>query len=136
VGIVNSGNAGYVGYYASTGTTISSGQGATVYAGDFAANSDGRLKNISGTIEDPMVKIMALRGVRYTWNQSAKQLGLNSTQQQIGVVAQDIEQVLPELVKYKDGYRLVSYDRLVPLLLEAIKHLNEKVERLEKSEKH
>jgi len=136
VGIVNSGNAGYVAYYATTGTTLSSGQGATVYAADFAANSDERLKDITGTIEDPMVKVMALRGVRYTWNDYAQKMGFSNEQAQIGVVAQDVEQVLPELIKYKDGYRLVSYDRLVPLLLEAVKHLNEKVERLEDSEKH
>jgi hypothetical protein len=111
---------------------VSSGAGATVYAGDFAANSDGRLKNITGTIENPMVKLMALRGVRYTWNTDAAKFGFSQNEAQIGVVAQDIEAVLPEAVKYKDGYRLVSYDRLVPLLVEAIKTLNEKIEKLEK----
>jgi hypothetical protein len=111
---------------------VSSGAGATVYAGDFAANSDGGLKNISGTIENPMVKVMALRGVRYTWNDEASKFGFNKDESQIGVVAQDVEAVLPEAVKYRDGYRLVSYDRLVPLLVEAIKTLNEKIEKLEK----
>jgi len=129
VGIVNSGNATYVAYYASGGTTLSSGEGQTVYAGDFATTSDMALKNIECNIENSLEKIMSMRGVRYTWNDTAAQLGFNSNEKQIGVVADDIEKILPELVKYNDrGYKLVSYDRLVPVLIEAIKELYKKLE--------
>jgi hypothetical protein len=131
-GIVNSGNAGYAGYYASTGTTISSGQGATVYAGDFAANSDLRLKNITGDIQGATLRVNALRGVEYTWNQTASdKLGLPAHVPQVGLIAQDVLGVLPEAVKQDDGFYLVSYDKVVPLLVEAIKELNERIKELE-----
>lgn len=103
-----------------------------MYAGDFAANSDARLKNIGPTIQNPINKVMALRGVHYTWNAEGRKIGLESTQPQIGVLAQDVEALFPELVSEKDGFKLVSYDRLVPVLIEAFKALNEKVENLEK----
>jgi hypothetical protein len=131
-GIVNTGNAGYAGYYAATGTTISSGQGATVYAGDFAANSDLRLKDVSGKIEDAMARVTNLEGVKYTWNQTASdRLGLPVHVPQVGLIAQDVLEVLPEAVKQDDGFYLVSYDKVVPLLVEAIKELNERIKELE-----
>jgi hypothetical protein len=130
VGIVNSGNATYVAFYATGGTTLSSGQGQTVYAGDFATASDIALKNVEGNIEDSLSKILSLRGIRYTWNDAAQNMGFAKNQKQIGVVADDIEKILPELIKYdNDGYKLVSYDRLVPVLIEAIKELYNKIEK-------
>ena len=130
VGIVNSGNATYVAYYASAGTTLSSGEGQTVYAGDFATPSDVALKNIEGTVDNSLDKILSLRGIRYTWNEAAQNMGFDKNQKQIGVVADDVEKILPELIKYNnDGYKLVSYDRLVPVLIEAIKELYNKIEK-------
>jgi hypothetical protein len=126
---VNSGGAGFCAYYASSGTVLSSASGATVTAGDFVATSDGTLKNIQGTIQNPLDKVLQLRGVHYTWNDTAKRIGMND-RKQIGVVAQDIEQLFPELIAITpDGYKAVSYDRLVPLLIEAIKELTNKVNK-------
>ena len=51
----------------------------------------------------------------------------------VGVMAQEIEQVLPEVVTVKfNGWKGVKYEKIVPLLIEAIKELSDKVEMLEK----
>jgi hypothetical protein len=103
-----------------------------VYAGDFAANSDLRLKNISGELEGAMGRVNCLKGVKYTWNALASEkLGLPKDAPQVGLIAQDVIEVLPEAVKQDDGYLLVSYDKVVPLLVEAIKELNARIKELE-----
>jgi len=103
-----------------------------VYAGDFAANSDLRLKNITGDIQGATLRVNALRGVEYTWNQTASdRLGLPAHVPQVGLIAQDVLEVLPEAVKQDDGFYWVSYDKGVPLLVEAIKELNARIKELE-----
>jgi len=55
------------------------------------------------------------------------------TNQQIGVIAQDVEKVIPEAVNVDhNGFKSVSYDRIIPLLIESIKELKARVEELEK----
>jgi len=83
---------------------------------------------------------MALRGVNYTANDLAESFGFTNKERQVGVLAGDVEAVLPEAVKpapfdtmlfensiiSKSGqnYKTVQYEKLVPLLIEAIKELN------------
>jgi len=99
-----------------------------VYAADFVATSDGILKNVEGTIENSLEKILQIRGVRYTWNELGHSAGMRGDTSQIGVLAEDVEQLFPELVGMTpDGYKAVRYDRLIPVLIEAIKELNAKV---------
>ena len=55
-------------------------------------------------------------------------LGALDSGEDVGVIAQEIESVLPQIVKTRDnGYKAVQYEKLVPLLIEAIKDLNNKL---------
>ena len=107
--------------------------------------SDERLKEDIVEIQDALEKVMALRGVTYKPNSIAESLGYKK-QNEVGVIAQDVEKVLPEAVKpapfdimlfenteiSKSGqnYKTVQYEKLVPLLIEAIKELNKEVQQL------
>jgi Chaperone of endosialidase len=106
--------------------------------------SDKRLKKDIELIADPLSKVLSLRGVTYTQNQLAEQYGYNNYESQVGVIAQDVQAVLPEAVKLapfdtdEDGtsksgenYMTVQYEKIVPLLIEAIKELTAKVAVLE-----
>jgi len=62
-------------------------------------------------------------------------LGYNTTKPEVGVSAQDVEKVLPEIINpapIDEQYMTLDYGRLVPLLIEAVKELNDKVIMLEK----
>jgi hypothetical protein len=107
--------------------------------------SDERLKEDIEEIGGALQKVMSLRGVTYKPNSIAESLGYKK-QSEVGVIAQDVEKVLPEAVKpapfdimlfegaeiSKSGenYKTVQYEKLVPLLIEAIKELNREVEQL------
>jgi hypothetical protein len=106
--------------------------------------SDKRLKKDIELIANPLSKVLSLRGVTYTQNQLAEQYGYNNYELQVGVIAQDVQAVLPEAVKLapfdtdEDGtsksgenYMTVQYEKIVPLLIEAIKELTAKVAVLE-----
>ena len=107
--------------------------------------SDERLKEDIVEIQDALEKVMALRGVTYKPNSIAESLGYKK-QNEVGVIAQDVEKVLPEAVKPApfdimlfenteisrsgENYKTVQYEKLVPLLIEAIKELNKEVQQL------
>ena len=96
--------------------------------------SDARLKDFKGTIPNALDKVQALNGYYFTENAKAKELGYNNDKLQVGVSAQEVEAVLPEVVTeapISAEYKTVYYDKLVPLLIEAIKELSDKVKVLE-----
>lgn len=136
-GLTGSGSSTYLAKW-SSGTNLSTGSAyesaGTVYSTDFVASSDARLKNILGFVDGGVSKINALNGVRYEWNPLALSLGYtNDRAPELGVLAQEVMAVIPEAVVVDDkGYLRVSYDRLVPVLIEAIKELNSKYEELER----
>ena len=91
-----------------------------------------------GKIEDALDKVESINGYYYKENEKAKQLGYDNDKMQVGVSAQEIEKILPEVVtkapiadEIEEDYKTVYYDKLVPLLIEAIKELNQKVKDLE-----
>lgn len=95
--------------------------------------SDERLKDDVETIENACEKVCNLRGVEYTWN-----AGSREGQREIGVIAQEVEQVIPQIVHEKelpfvDGgtYKTVDYEKIVALLIEANKELCDRVQTLE-----
>ena len=90
-------------------------------------SSDERLKDNITPIQDPLAKVLSISGNTFDWNDKSSHTGKD-----IGVIAQEIEQVLPEIVTTRDsGYKAVQYDKLTALLIEAVKELSAKVERLE-----
>jgi hypothetical protein len=94
------------------------------------ASSDERLKNDIKPIENPLQKINQISGNSFVWNEEKQNIYKGKD---YGVIAQEIEKVLPELVQEKtDGYKAVKYDKLVSLLIEGIKELNNEVSELKK----
>ena len=118
-----------------TGTTFSIGQavattsnvtfGSVTASGNITAYSDARLKKDVKTIEGALAKTNSLRGVEYT--------RIADDAKSIGVIAQELEAVLPELVATDDeGMKSVNYAQITGLLIEAVKELSAKVDELSK----
>lgn len=115
---------------------------AIAAAGDVVAYySDGRLKDVSGPVEGALEKISRLHGVYYTHNEKARELGYTGSERQVGLIAQDVQAVLPEVIARapidiaEDGgslsgedYITVKYDRIVALLVEGIKELTSELD--------
>ena len=92
------------------------------------ASSDERLKDNIKPIENPLDIISKISGNTFDWN-SEKQDIYNG--KDYGVIAQEIKEVMPELVDTRDsGYLAVKYDKIVPLLIESIKELKREIEEL------
>jgi hypothetical protein len=111
-----------------------SSSGDVVADGDIVAynSSDERLKDNIEVIEGSLDKIGEIRGVEFDWNEKspgwARERGHD-----VGVVAQEVQKVLPEIVtERKNGYLGVDYKRIVPLLIESIKELKQEVNDLKK----
>jgi hypothetical protein len=91
--------------------------------------SDDRLKNRYGNIEKALEKVCSLNGFHYQPNEVAGQLGYDTSQKKVGVSAQEVLKVLPEAVTeapIDPQYHAVQYDKLIPLMIEAIKELSER----------
>lgn len=96
-----------------------------VTAANFVTASDKRLKHQIEPIVDAPTILSSLRGVRFKWN--------TTLQADVGCIAQDILPVLPEAIAgdIESGLQ-VAYDKLIPVLIEALKQLTHRVEDLEK----
>ena len=114
------------------GTAASTTAGEIRATNDITAfySSDKRLKSNITNIESPLDKLNKINGVTFDWIETP---GVHShTGSDIGVIAQEIEEVLPDIVTTRDnGYKAVKYDKLVALLIESNKELNKKVEELQ-----
>ena len=94
--------------------------------------SDARLKTDIQPIYDALCKIERLQGVCFRWNDHAESVGATPGDKQIGVVAQDVEQVFPELVSTpENGYKSVDYTKLTAVLIEAVKELRAQNEKMQ-----
>ena len=101
-------------------------------SGDVIAfnSSDKRLKDNIVTIGSPLQKIGRIGGYEFDWNENQHVYRGHD----VGVIAQEIEEVIPEAVKDRDGgYKGVQYDKIIPLLIEGIKELKEKVKHIEEN---
>ena len=127
-------NQTYMRFYTKSGNSDSpdsnvfeiQSNGNIVAAGELTENSDVSLKENIVTIPDALSKVKQLRGVEF----DKKATG----EHDIGCVAQEVQSVIPDLVKprsYDDPLLTVSYTRLTPVLIEAVKELTAKVETLE-----
>jgi hypothetical protein len=136
-------------YIYNDGTNYVLPLGGLTVGGDITAfASDERLKKDIVEIQNPLDKLSQIRGVHYRHNDFALEQGLPD-EAFVGVIAQEIEKVLPEVVtlapfdyegvdssgkkisKSGENYKTVKYEKIVPLLIEAIKELTAKVEMLE-----
>ena len=107
--------------------------GAITATGEVTAYySDLRLKTNIEPIADALAKVEAINGVTFDPNETALGLGIDA-RHQMGVIAQEVEAVAPELVcdSAFAGYKTVRYDKLTALLIEAVKELSAKVTTLE-----
>jgi hypothetical protein len=116
--------------------TAASGTAGEIRAtGDITAYySDDRLKNRLGNILEALEKVNSLDGFYYEANDIAQALGYK-VKREVGVSAQQVQAILSEVVvpaPIDEQYLTVHYERLVPLLIEAIKELTKRVVELEK----
>ena len=88
--------------------------------------SDSDLKENITPLENPIEKIKAISGITFTWKNPEI-----SPDEQVGVIAQEVEQVLPQAVSTNDdGNKMISYASLIPLLIEAVKEQQKTIETL------
>ena len=115
------------------GTAASGTAGEIVATNQITAYySDERLKNKLGNIENALDKVSSLNGFYYEANETAQKLGY-IPKREVGVSAQEVQSILPEVVApapIDQEYLTVRYERLVPLLIEAIKELKLEIEVL------
>lgn len=105
----------------------------TVKASAIDYNSDERLKQNITEITSSGEIVNKLRPVSYFWNETGKKKGGN-TQLQYGLVAQEVEKILPNIVSTdNDGYKSVNYNELIPLLLQTVQEQGKKIEELQKA---
>jgi len=96
--------------------------GNMTIAGTLTQNSDASLKTNIQTIPNALEKTLQLRGVEYD------RIGTNK--HEIGLIAQEVEQVLPELVSETNGIKSVAYSNVVSILVESIKELKQEIDTL------
>jgi hypothetical protein len=95
--------------------------------------SDDRLKTRLGNIDNPLDRVRAISGFYYEANDVAQALGY-TVKKEVGVSAQEVQAVMPEIVvpaPIDEKYLTVHYERLTPLLIEAIKELADRLDKLE-----
>jgi len=120
------------------GTAASGTTGEIRATNDVTAfySSDKSLKENIKNIENPLEKISQINGVTFDWTEDyIKQHGGEDKyfvrKNDVGVIAQEIEKVLPQVVATReDGIKAVKYDRIVALLIESIKELKKEIEEL------
>ena len=94
----------------------------------WSSNSDKRLKKEINTIDNALAKVLKLRGVQFQW----KSTDNHPEGKQIGFIAQEAKDIVPEVIDEKDGYFSMKYAPIVALLVEAIKELNAEKEAMKK----
>jgi hypothetical protein len=105
--------------------------GALNVGGDVVAyaSSDRRLKDNIQNIKNPIQKVQKLNGVTWDWNSNADEL--QQSLPNVGVIAQEVEEVLPQLVHDREnGFKAVDYARLTGLLIEAVKEQQTQIQEL------
>ena len=119
--------------------SIGVGTEASIVAGEIRAtgdivafySSDERLKENIQPIENALTKVEAISGNTYDWKKGFETIHSNKGRD-VGVIAQELEKILPEVVTEREtGYKAVNYEKIVPLLIEAIKELSAKIKELE-----
>ena len=104
-----------------------SGNSGTITATSVNQTSDRRLKTNIETLEEGLEKTLQMRGVTYNWKDEKR-----SSEQQTGLIAQEVEEVFPEFVYTdEDGMKSVNYAQMTAVLIEAVKELNTQILNLQ-----
>jgi len=109
------------------GTTIPSTTlqvSGTITCVDINSTSDINLKENIHSIDNALDKVMKINGVEFNWK--------GTKEASAGVIAQEVEEVIPEVVKISGDVRTVNYNGLVGVLIEAIKEQQKQIEELKK----
>ena len=109
------------GYFAGTVNTGIISNSGSITSATYFYSSDAALKEDIQTIENPLEKVQALRGVSYKWKDTGKK--------DIGLVADEVQEVLPELV-VENEHKQMDYGHMIGLLVEAIKEQQKEIEEL------
>lgn len=88
--------------------------------------SDSSLKESPAQLSNATAQLLELKGVEFTWKETK--------QKDIGLIAQDVQAVYPQLVHEKEGLLTVDYQKLVAPLIESTRELNQRIEALEKAQ--
>jgi hypothetical protein len=124
------------------GTPASGTTGEIRATGDVTAYySDNRLKENIVTIENSLEKLSKLNGIYYNSNKLAETFGYINKQRQVGLIAQEVDETVPEATaiapfdanlhghsKSGDRYLTVRYEKIIPLLIQALKEQEEQLE--------
>ena len=97
--------------------------GNVTATGNVVSNSDERIKTNIRSLEDPLAKVIQLRGVMYDRTDI-------ESNDNIGLIAQEVESVIPELVSESDGVKSLAYSNMVAVLVEAIKDQQKQIDAL------
>lgn len=108
---------------AKTNPTSTLDVSGTITATDFNSASDINLKENIKPLEDSLDKVLKLNGVSFDWKETQ--------QPSMGVIAQELEEVFPELVRSGD-IKSVNYNGLIGVLIEAVKEQQKQIEELKK----
>ena len=130
-GFTFNGTTAYINGALGVGTSTPTTTGLIRATNDIVAyySSDERLKENKEIIQDPLDKLSSISGYEFNW---IPKEGIHENEgRDIGVIAQEIERIFPQLVQTRDnGYKAVKYEKLVPVLIEAIKALKSEVDIL------
>ena len=140
------GAAKITGNFTATGSLTVGITTASTVAGEIRAtneitayySSDARLKENIQPIDNPIAMLEAIRGVYFDWTadhieKRGGEDGYFVRKHDIGVIAQEVEKILPEIVATRaDGFKAVKYEKIVPLLIEAIKAQQAEIEQMKK----
>lgn len=97
-------------------------------SGNVTAFSDKNLKTNIVPIANALQKIHTIGGYNFTWNEQSGRSGKID----VGVIAQEIEEICPSIISEINGYKTVDYGKIVPLLIEGIKELSNQLKSLQK----
>jgi hypothetical protein len=115
-----SGTGNQVPYVRTTSTAFSFNPNTcALTAVDFNATSDSNLKTNIKPIENALDKIQKLNGITFNWKENNRP--------SVGIIAQEVESIFPELVSEVNGEKTVNYNGLIGLIIESIKEINNKI---------
>ena len=125
--------AGYVGI-GTENPSVKLQVNGDIVANSIAGSSDARFKTNINPIVNPLEKVLKLNGITFDWNTEEFSSRAFSEKRSIGFIAQEVERILPEVVeteKTTEGYKSVQYDKIVALLVEAIKEQQKQIQLLQ-----